>query len=80
MSTSEIKEKMEKLAKLNGFTLSDNVDKIINAKVRFFGENEWQRCPCDRDNNERFCCSQLCQTDVRVNGECHCRLFEKKER
>lgn len=78
MSNNEIKDKMQELANINGFELSDNVDKIINAKLRFFGEDEWQKCPCDRDNKERFCCSQLCQTDIRTNGECHCRLFIKK--
>ena len=79
MSAELIKKKIKELAKINGFKLSDNVDKIINAKIRFFGEDEWRRCPCERDNEARFCCSQLCQTDVRFHGECHCRLFLRKE-
>ena len=78
MDASLIKSKLEELANINGFTLSENADKIINAKLRFFGE-EWQKCPCDRDNNERFCCSQLCKADVRTTGTCHCNLFKKKE-
>lgn len=75
----EVKEKIQELANINDFKLSDNADKIIAAKIRFFGEDDWQRCPCDRDNKSRFCCSQLCQSDVRTNGECHCRLFLRKE-
>lgn len=73
-----ILDKVKELAKINNFKLSKNADKIINAKLRFFGEDDWQRCPCDRDNSERFCCSQLCQTDVRTSGACHCNLFIKK--
>lgn len=79
MPVELIKKKIKELAKINGFKLSDNVDKIINAKIRFFGEDEWYKCPCERENESRFCCSQLCQTDVRTKGECHCRLFLRKE-
>lgn len=75
----EIKQTLEELAIANDFELSNNVDKIIAAKLRFFGEEEWRRCPCDRDNSGRFCCSTQCQKDVRETGSCHCNLFKRKE-
>lgn len=78
MVNDVIKSKIQKIAELNNFNLSENIDKIINAKVRFFGEENWQKCPCDRDNNERFCCSSRCQADVRTHGTCHCNLFKKR--
>ena len=74
----EIKQTLEELAIANDFDLSSNVDKIIAAKLRFFGADEWRRCPCDRDNNGRFCCSTQCQKDVRETGACHCNLFKRK--
>ena len=66
------------MAENNDFELTNNVDKIINVKLRFFGEDFYQRCPCDRDNSERFCCSIQCQKDVRETGACHCNLFKRK--
>lgn len=74
----EIKKEILKIAETNDFEVSNNIDKIINAKLRFFGEDEWRRCPCDRDNNGRFCCSTQCQKDVRETGACHCNLFKRK--
>ena len=79
MSNEDIKVKIKELAKKHNFDISDNVDKIINIKLRFFGEEEWIRCPCDRDNLGRFCCSTQCQKDVRETGSCHCNLFKRKD-
>ena len=76
--SEEIKETLQKLAEDNGFELTGNVDKIIAAKLRFFGEDEWRKCPCDRVNQGRFCCSTQCQKDVRETGTCHCNLFKRK--
>lgn len=75
----DIKAKIEELARINNFDLTDNVDKIIRAKIRFFGEEEWRGCPCDRDNASRFCCSTQCQKDVRETGLCHCSMFKRKD-
>lgn len=77
MEVSEVVEKIKELADRNGFDVTDNIEKIARAKNRMFGD-EWQTCPCDRDNQERFCCSQLCQSDVRSKGVCHCNLFKRK--
>lgn len=69
-----IKHKINKLAKNNGFNVSKYADKIIMLKLR---QKDWRDCPCDSSNPERFCCSQLCQSDVRAKGRCHCNLFER---
>ena len=30
-----------------GYATTKNVEKIAKAKKMMFGEEEWQRCPCD---------------------------------
>lgn len=75
----EIKATMKELAEINGFELSDNVDKIINAKLRFFGLEEWQKCCCVRDD-EHFCISTSCRNEIKQNGRCDCNLFKLPER
>lgn len=74
-----ILDKLKQVAENNGFEISDNVEKIAKLKGRMFGEEEWERCPCDGSNKERFCCSQLCQSDVRSKGMCHCGLFKRMD-
>lgn len=78
MEAEYIVGKIKELAELHGFELSQNVQKIANAKSRMF-DDEWERCPCDGHNQERFCCSQLCQSDIRAKGLCHCGLFKRKD-
>lgn len=73
-----ILEKLKQVAESNGFGISENAEKIARLKERMFGEEEWERCPCDGMNKERFCCSQLCQSDIRTKGLCHCGLFKKE--
>lgn len=78
MEAEYIVKKIKELAEINNFDVSDNIQKIANAKSRMFDES-WQRCCCDSGNNERFCCSQLCQSEIRANGICHCGLFKRKD-
>lgn len=78
MEAEYIVGKIKELAELHGFELSQNVQKVANAKSRMF-DDEWERCPCDGHNQERFCCSQLCQSDIRAKGLCHCGLFKRKD-
>lgn len=75
LTKEELLAKISTIAETNGFGVSENAEKIANAKLRMFNE-EWWRCPCDGSNKERFCCSQLCQSDVRNQGQCHCGLFK----
>lgn len=78
LDIAKIKETLIEIGKRCGFKATDNLDKIANAKYRFFGADDFRKCPCSRDD-EHYCCSQLCQTDVRTKGTCCCKLFEVKD-
>lgn len=78
LDIAKIKETLIEIGKQNGFKVTDNLDKIANAKYRFFGAEDFRKCPCSRDD-EHYCCSQLCQTDIRAKGTCCCKLFEVKD-
>jgi hypothetical protein len=72
-----ILEKMKAVCVENGFSETANMEKIARAKQMMFGEAEWQRCPCDGGNAERFCISPLCRSDVEKKGICHCNCYAK---
>lgn len=76
MSKEQIKEELKKIAKDNNYTLTDNIDKIIKAKLRFFGEENWRNCPCVRDG-KHACLSETCREQIESKGVCHCNLFKK---
>ena len=78
LDIAKIKETLIEIGKRCGFKVTDNLDKIANAKYRFFGAEDFRKCPCSRDD-EHYCCSQLCQTDIRAKGTCCCKLFEVKD-
>ena len=73
-----ILDKMLENCEKAGYTTTKNVQKIANAKQMMFGENEWHRCPCDGQNPERYCISELCRSDIERDGECHCHCYCKK--
>lgn len=61
-----------------GYELEEgNVTKIARAKNMMFGVDEWRRCPCDGQNENRYCGSDLCREDIERDGLCHCRLHKK---
>ncbi len=68
--------KLKQKAEENGYQLTDNAEKIANAKSRFFTPEEWERCPCDR-NSDRACISDRCKQEIEANGICHCSLYRK---
>lgn len=76
---TKIKSKIRNVAKRFDFDVQ-NLDKIVNAKIRFFKDGDYTRCPCDADNPERYCGSALCISDVVTKGHCHCHLFHKKDK
>ena len=61
-----------------GYEPTENIEKIARAKNMMFGEAEWSRCPCDGNNEARYCLSELCRSDIEKNGICHCRCYKKK--
>ena len=74
MNEQEILENMVKIADELNFGLDTNSIKIAKLKSRM---DDWKRCPCDKDNTERFCGSKLCQDDTIRDGYCHCHSFFK---
>ena len=79
MTKDEIKQEIYNIAEKNNYKVNEEtVDKIINAKLRFFGEENWHKCPCVRDD-EHACLSLACSEQIENTGKCHCNLFLKKE-
>lgn len=70
-----IQKKLQEVAKANGVIASEKLEEISEVKFRKFGEDSWEKCPVEPDNVERFCCSQLCQSEIRGLGACMCGLF-----
>lgn len=70
---------MRKSEEENNYKETNNIEKIARAKNMMFGLSEWQRCPCDGQNPDRYCGSKLCHDDIERDGICHCRCFTKKE-
>lgn len=76
--SEKILENITKLAKENGYDLTKHAPKIAMAKFRFFGEDDWARCPCDPDS-DRACISEHCHKDIEKNGTCHCHCYCRKD-
>jgi hypothetical protein len=73
-----IMDNIKQLAAENGYELTEYAEKIAKAKERFFGEEEWQRCPCD-PNSDRACISDRCKEEIARDGHCHCNCYKAKE-
>ena len=78
MSIETILEKMHNFSKENNLLETKNIEKIAKAKNMMFGEEEWQRCPCDGNNPNRYCGSSLCMNDIKEKGICHCNCYSLK--
>lgn len=63
-----------------GYTTTKNVEKIAKAKKFMFGDEQWTRCPCDGENYDRYCISDLCRSDIERDGICHCNCYAKKDK
>ena len=74
---TSILEKMLENCRNAGYEPTENIEKIARAKNMMFGEEEWIRCPCDGKNDNRFCISELCRSDIERDGICHCRCYRK---
>lgn len=74
-----ILEKMINNCKQAGFEATENLEKIARAKNMMFGDKEWYRCPCDGQNSNRYCISELCRNDIERDGICHCRCYKKAQ-
>lgn len=75
----EILEKMLKQCSEAGYFPTKNINKVARAKTMMFPEGEWKRCPCDAQNSERSCISELCRKDIESKGVCHCNCYAKTQ-
>lgn len=73
--TAAFKKKFEDIAKENGAVLSEHCDSILKLKLNMIDE---YGCPCYSNDNEHWCMSQLCKTELNTKGRCHCGLFKKE--
>lgn len=74
--TTILDKMLDKCCK-EGYIPTKNAEKIAKAKNVMFGESEWDRCPCDGSNENRYCISETCRKDIEQTGECHCHCYTK---
>jgi len=69
-----LKDELLNIAKEHGVEPTEYFERIVKAKERFGLST---RCPCDRDNKERYCISPLCMSDIDTFNTCHCQCWRK---
>lgn len=74
-----ILDKMKETCAAHNLYPTPNIEKIARAKMMMFGEHEWHRCPCDGNNPQRSCLSDLCRKDIEEKGVCHCNCYTNKK-
>lgn len=72
MTELEILDKMEKIADALDFGLNENAIKIAKVKSRM---DNWRRCPCCPNDENKYCGSMQCEKDVLENGHCCCNCY-----
>lgn len=72
------KAKIKSIAKKHDFELN-NVDKILNAKMMLFKNDNTLRCPCAAQDADHYCGSARCIADTVYLGHCCCQLFWSKK-
>ena len=73
-----LRQVIDRVAEAHNFEVSDNKEKIINAKLMMC-KGDYKMCPCDhRPESKRYCGSPFCVQETRENGRCHCGLFRVK--
>lgn len=79
--SDKIEQNIREIASRYKWTINEkNLSKIANAKCRFFGEEDWSKCPCyPPEDNTHGCGSAACCQEITKNGICHCNLFMKEK-
>lgn len=74
-----IETNIRDMAQVNNWVVNEKtVARISKAKERFFGEDEWKRCPCYPPTDTiHGCGTEECTKDIIENGVCHCNLYLK---
>ena len=62
-----------------GYEPTEYLERVARAKEKLFSEKCWRNCPCDKDNENRFCISKLCREDIERDGHCKCRAYRRKD-
>ena len=66
-------------AKENNYEVGENVMRIARAKIKFFGVDNWKKCPCYPPNDtEHGCGTKACAEQIENDGVCHCSLYRRK--
>lgn len=73
-----IKYAMECMCDAFGYLPMANLEKVARAKEKLFTEKEWRRCPCDKNDPDRYCISKKCQEAIERDGVCGCHCFCKR--
>lgn len=74
----KLRSHIRRMAAKFGFELK-NLEKIVNAKMRFFDNGERLRCPCASQDPDHYCGSPRCIADTVYKGHCCCKLFWSKK-
>lgn len=77
---NKIKTMFKTVSRNYCFSITENRDKIANAKFLLFKNSDIKRCPCDANNSRRYCGSALCIYETIKHGHCHCNLFYINEK
>lgn len=65
----------------NNLKINDNCEKIAKIKLKFFGVDNWRKCPCyGSDDQIHGCGTTACLDEINKNGICHCKLFSDKSK
>lgn len=80
LKIEKIKDLMIILSKKNNLSLTDNYENVAKAKYMIFSRNKKSPifCPCESNDEKRFCISEKCLQDIEKNGICHCGCYRKK--
>lgn len=77
VTVQQLTDKMNKIGRHKCLEFTSNAEKVISAKVRLLGDN-WIKCPCEPDNAQRYCVSDLCLKEIHEQGTCHCGCWKDK--
>ena len=76
MTKDEILAEMKVIAEENGVELTENAEKIASFRART--GLPMNLCPCDKSNPYRGCIGSLCMKEIKEEGLCHCRCFQRR--
>lgn len=74
----KLKSKIKTISKHYDFDVR-NEEKIINAKMLLFSNDNILRCPCLSQDPDHYCGSARCIADTVYLGHCCCQLFWSKK-